>query len=157
MSLLRYLGDNIDMAHQIESRPAFLDHNLTEYVNSLPPSLKMKYNYESGTFTEKYILREAVKPFVTEEIYKRKKQMYVAPMRYAVDGPMHRKLKELVTKENVEALGFMDWEKMQGVVEKAIVDGDPLSFRAAVSAVQWVVLSKRFGVKKATAENAKLK
>ncbi|KAL2785587.1 nucleophile aminohydrolase [Aspergillus keveii] len=157
MSLLRYLGDNIDMAYQIEARPAFLDHNLTEYVNGLPPSLKMKYNYESGTFTEKYILREAVKPFVTDEIYKRKKQMYVAPMRYAVDGPMHRKLKELITKENVEELGFMDWEKMQWVVEKAIVDGEPLSFRAAVSASQWVVLSKRFGVKKATAENAKSK
>ncbi|KAL3446070.1 nucleophile aminohydrolase [Aspergillus insuetus] len=155
ISLLRYLGDNIDMAHQIESRPAFLDHNLTEYVNGLPPSLKMKYNYDSGTFTEKYILREAVKPFVTEEIYTRKKQMYAAPMRYAVDGPMHRKLKELVTKENVEALGFIDWGKTQGVVETAIVDGDPFAFRAAVSAAQWVVLSKRFGVKKATAENTK--
>ncbi|KAJ0420252.1 nucleophile aminohydrolase [Aspergillus carlsbadensis] len=155
VSLLRYLGDNIDMAHQIESRPAFLDHNLTEYVNGLPPSLKMKYNYDSGTFTEKYILREAVKPFVTDEIYKRKKQIYAAPMRYAVDGPMHRKLKELVTQENVEALGFVDWEKTQGAVEKAIVDKDPFAFRAAMAAAQYVVLSKGFGVRRATAGETK--
>ncbi|KAL2829126.1 nucleophile aminohydrolase [Aspergillus pseudoustus] len=155
MSLLRYLGDNIDMAYQVESRPAFLDHNLTEYANNLPPSLKIKCNYDSGTFTEKYILREAVKPFVTEEIYKRKKQPYVAPMRYAVDGPMHRKLKELVSQENVEALGFVDWEETQGLVEKAIVGGDNFAFRAAVAIAQYVVLSKRFGVKRATPEGAR--
>ncbi|KAL2810551.1 nucleophile aminohydrolase [Aspergillus granulosus] len=154
VSLLRYLGDNVDMAHQIESRPAFLDHNLTEYVNNLPPSLKMKYNYDSGTFTEKYILREAVKPFITEEIYKRKKQPYVAPMRYAVDGPMHRKLKELVSEENVQALGFLDWEQTQGLVEKAVVGGDAFAFRAAVVVAQYVVLSKKFNVKMARAQNA---
>ncbi|KAL3461967.1 nucleophile aminohydrolase [Aspergillus heterothallicus] len=155
VSLLRYLGDNIDMAHQIESRPAFLDHNLTEYANNLPPSLKMKYNYDRGTFTEKYILREAVKPFVTEEIYQRKKQPYVAPMKYAVDGPMHRKLKELVTEQHVAALGFVDWEKTKGLVEKAVVGGDALAFRAAVVVAQYVVLSKRFCVKRASAEDAK--
>ncbi|KAL2864017.1 asparagine synthetase B family protein [Aspergillus lucknowensis] len=154
-SLLRYLGDNIDMAYQVESRPAFLDHNLTEFANSLPPSLKMKYNYGSGTFTEKYILREAVRPFVTEEIYKRKKQPYMAPMRYAVDGPVHRKLKELITKENIEALGFVDWERTEPLVEKGIVGGDPLAFRAAIAAAQCVVVSQRFGVKKATQNDCK--
>jgi asparagine synthase (glutamine-hydrolysing) len=41
-SLLRYLGDNIDMAYQIESPPAFLIHHLTEYANSLLPASKLK-------------------------------------------------------------------------------------------------------------------
>ncbi|RAL14770.1 uncharacterized protein BO97DRAFT_422123 [Aspergillus homomorphus CBS 101889] len=76
-SLLRYLGDNIDMAFQVESRPAFLDHNLTEYANSLPPSLKMKV---------KYNLCEAVRQFATEEVYKRKKQPYIGPVEFQLDG-----------------------------------------------------------------------
>ncbi|KAL4812924.1 hypothetical protein BDW67DRAFT_188159 [Aspergillus spinulosporus] len=148
-SLLRYLGDNIDMAYQIESRPAFLDHHLTEYSNSLPPALKPKYDYRTGKFREKHILREAVKPFVTEEIYRRTKQPFLAPMRYRVEGAMHRELKELVTKENVEEPGFVDWEKTSGQVSKAIEEGDPLAFRAAITVAQYVVLSRIFGVKTA--------
>lgn len=150
--LLRYVGDNIDMAYQVESRPAFLDHNLTEYVNGLPPSLKLKYDYDTGKFTEKYILREAVKPFVTEEIYKRTKQPYLGPLRFPADGPLHRKLAGLVTRENVEALGFVDWEQTKGLVPKAFEEGDHTAFRASVSIAQFVVISKRFGVKTALPE-----
>ncbi|KAL2833871.1 hypothetical protein BDW59DRAFT_138237 [Aspergillus cavernicola] len=145
-SLLRYLGDNNDMAYQVESRPAFLDHNLTEYANSLPPSMKMRYNYDTGTFNEKYVLREAVRPFVTDEIYKRKKQPYMAPLQYTIDGPVHRKLKELVTKENVENLGFVDWSRTEGLVSKAVEGSDPVAFRAAVTVAQYVIMSRRFGV-----------
>ncbi|KAL5333610.1 hypothetical protein BJX70DRAFT_54866 [Aspergillus crustosus] len=148
-SLLRYLGDNIDMAYQVESRPAFLEYALTDYANSIPPSLKMRYNYDEGTFTEKCILRDAVKPFVTEEINKRKKQAYLGPLKYAIDGPVHCKLKELVTKENVEELGFVDRERTGGLVGRAIEAADPLAFRAAITVAQFVVVSKRFKVGKA--------
>lgn len=147
--LLRYLGDNIDMAYQVESRPAFLDHNLTEYVNGLPPSLKLKYDYDTGKFTEKYILREAVKPFVTEEIYTRTKKPYMGPLKFPVNGPLHRKLEELVTRENVEALGFVDWEQTSVLVPKAFEEGNHLAFRASLAIAQFVVISKRFGVKTA--------
>ncbi|OJJ08832.1 hypothetical protein ASPVEDRAFT_47981 [Aspergillus versicolor CBS 583.65] len=148
--LLRYLGDNIDMAYQVESRPAFLDHNLTEYVNGLPPSLKLKYDYDTGKFTEKYILREAVKPFVTEEIYTRTKKPYMGPLKFPNNGPLHRKLAELVTRENVEALGFVDWEQTSVFVPKAFEEGDQLAFRASLAIAQFVVISKRFGVKPAS-------
>ena len=79
-SLLRCLDDNVDMAYRIESRPAFLDHHLTEYAISHPPALKLKYDYTTGKFREKHILREAVKPFVTEEVYNRTKQPYLGPV-----------------------------------------------------------------------------
>jgi asparagine synthase (glutamine-hydrolysing) len=35
--ILNLTGDRNDMANSIESRVAFLDHHLVEYVNSLPP------------------------------------------------------------------------------------------------------------------------
>lgn len=147
--LLRYLGDNVDMAYQVESRPAFLDHNLTEYVNGLPPSLKLKYDYDTGDFKEKYILREAVKPFVTDEIYNRTKKPYMGPLRFPVNGPLHTKLAGLVTRENVEALGFVDWDQTKGLVPKAFEERDHLAFRASMAIAQFVVISKRFGVKTA--------
>jgi asparagine synthase (glutamine-hydrolysing) len=38
--LLNHIGgERAEMAHSVESRPAFLDHHVVEYINSLPPSV----------------------------------------------------------------------------------------------------------------------
>lgn len=147
--ILRYIGDNIDLVHHIESRPPFLDHHLTEYVNTLPPSLKMKYSQEEQTFREKHLLRQAVKPFITDEIYHRRKQPYLGPCQYTDDGPIHQALKRLLTRENVDALGFSDWAHAEHSLNKSFREKDPASFRAAYLIAQFVILSQRFNVLKA--------
>lgn len=68
------LGDRTEMAHSIEGRTPFLDHPLTEFVNSIPPSLKMRWK-GGDEFTSKWILREACKDFVTPEVYNRAKHV----------------------------------------------------------------------------------
>jgi asparagine synthase (glutamine-hydrolysing) len=73
--ILTCMGDRMEMAHSIEGPPPFLDHVLIEYVNRLPPSTKIRVNAETGEVAEKWILREAGKPFITEEVYKRKKHV----------------------------------------------------------------------------------
>ncbi|KAF9888775.1 hypothetical protein FE257_008351 [Aspergillus nanangensis] len=148
--LLRYLGDNIDMVHHVETRPPFLDHHLTEYANGLPPSVKIKCNSPEGSLTEKYVLREAVRPFVTEEIYLRRKKPYLGPTRFSENGPLHQMVLRLTVRENVEALGFVDWEETQEYVRKAFQDKDSWSLRVSFSVCQFVVLSRKFGVAKAT-------
>ncbi|KAF1973463.1 hypothetical protein BU23DRAFT_554092 [Bimuria novae-zelandiae CBS 107.79] len=149
--LLRYVGDNVDMVNQIESRTPFLDHHVTEYANGLPPSLKMKYDPVTKTFNEKYVLKEAMRPFVPDEIYNRKKHSFVGPTRYP-DGPFKDLLEKLITKENIEQLGFLDWKQMSELVSKAFEGKDPLAMRGAMVAAQFVVLGKRFDVAKATPE-----
>ena len=72
---LSCLGDRTEMAHSIEARTPFLDHVLTDYVYGLPPSLKIKYDANEKRFVEKWILREAAKPFITKELYERKKHV----------------------------------------------------------------------------------
>ncbi len=71
--ILRTLGDGMEMSHSIEGRLPFLDHNFFDFTKKLPISMKIKDG------VEKYILREAVKPYVTEEIYKRQKHPFIAP------------------------------------------------------------------------------
>ncbi|KAL5041613.1 hypothetical protein BDW71DRAFT_211994 [Aspergillus fruticulosus] len=78
-------------------------------------------------FTEKYVLREMIDPFVTEGIYKRTRQP---------------ELKELMTRESAKDLGFVDREDSRG---------DPLAFRAAITVAQYVVLCRGVGVKTAVA------
>ena len=68
------LGDRTEMAHSIEGRLPFLDDSLTEYIYNIPPSIRMKWDGKES-FTEKYVLREAMRPFVTTEVYERGKHV----------------------------------------------------------------------------------
>ncbi|KAK4151883.1 hypothetical protein C8A00DRAFT_35453 [Chaetomidium leptoderma] len=169
-NLLTCLGDRTEMAHSIEARPPFLDHVLSEYVNRLPPSVKLAYapekepqgrsggmpwdgtntKFVTGLFSEKWILREAGKPYITKELYERQKHPYVAPNRWPEDGPMHRKLREICTREAVEKLGFVDWEIVREALENAFAPGaDGRAFRVLLVVGCWVTIGQRFGVKRA--------
>ncbi|KXH48873.1 asparagine synthetase [Colletotrichum nymphaeae SA-01] len=164
------------MAHSIEARLPFLDHELAEYVNGLPPSVKMSYNPEDPPGTnrdekknlasqsffwenlaavrdriiDKKVLRDAGRPFITDEIYNRKKHPYSSPWKWPVDGHIHRMFRGLLTKETVEHLGFVDFGVISRCLDTAFGDdGDPGAFRKLVVVGSWVVLSQRFGVKTA--------
>ncbi|KAA8618169.1 AsnB Asparagine synthase glutamine-hydrolyzing [Pyrenophora tritici-repentis] len=152
--LLTVLGDRCEMAHSVEGRQPFLDHRLTEYAMALPPSVKLHYDPSTSTFSEKWILKEAMKPFITPELYARKKHPFSAPVKYKPDGPVHKLFERLITKENVEALGFLEWEKCKDLLHDAIFDGDRPKWSQMILAGQFVILGKRFGVKKATPEFA---
>lgn len=66
-------AERLDMANAVEVRLPFLDHKLFEYANSIPGSMLAK----NGTI--KYILREAVKEYVTDEVNQGLKQPFLAP------------------------------------------------------------------------------
>ncbi|KAI4143115.1 MAG: hypothetical protein L6R39_004690 [Caloplaca ligustica] len=151
--LLTNLSDRTEMSHSVEGRVPFLDHPLMEYVNALPPSMKIRYDPDTDQLTEKWILRQASRPFISEELYTRKKHPYSAPNVYPIGGPMHRLMQKLITKENVEALGFVDWDRTAGLVERAFREQDQVALRSAFGVAQWVVLGQRFGIPKAEPEN----
>ena len=65
--------DQMSMANGIEVRVPFLDHELVEYVLSLPDTLK---NFKN----QKQLLVDAFIDFIPAQIYKRKKQGFVIPI-----------------------------------------------------------------------------
>jgi asparagine synthase (glutamine-hydrolysing) len=73
--LANYLlgGERLDMAYAVEQRLPFLDHRLFEWMRSAPASLL----WRDGR--EKWILREALKPFVTDAVYRGIKHPFTAP------------------------------------------------------------------------------
>ncbi|KAK5265284.1 hypothetical protein LTR96_009186 [Exophiala xenobiotica] len=153
--LLSNLGDRGEMAHSIEGRTPFLDHHLTEYANNLPPSMKIRRD-KNRRWVEKYVLREAAKPFITEEIYKKRKHPYSAPVEFPVGGPMQRLLRDLVTEENIANLGFLSPHGVASMVDKAFETRETPLFRLVICLAQWVVLQKRFGVAMAQSEAERL-
>lgn len=101
--------------------------------------------------TEKWILREAARPFVMQEMYERKKHPYTAPVSYPAGGPMHAMFEGLLTREAVGALGFVDYCVVETALEQAFgPDADPKSFRTLLFVGAWVVIGRRFGVARAT-------
>jgi asparagine synthase (glutamine-hydrolysing) len=60
-------------------------------------------------------------------------------------------MSRLVTKESIERLGFVDWERVKDVVSKGFEDGNVSSFRLAATLAQWVVLAQKFNMKQAEA------
>ncbi|KAK3934671.1 asparagine synthase [Diplogelasinospora grovesii] len=174
-NILSCLGDRTEMAHSIEARPPFLDHVLSDYVNGLPPSLKVGYTPEKTktictgeednqdpwwegvdvirtAFTEKWILREAGKPFITQELYERKKHPYTAPNRWPKNGPVHRMLQTICAREKVENLGFVNYNAIKNALDTGFGDdADALAFRGLLLTASWVTLSERFGIEQAQA------
>lgn len=49
----------------------------------------------------------------------------------------------------MESLGFVAWDKVEGLVGKAFGEKDAGAMRFAFVVAQWVVLGERFGIKKA--------
>jgi asparagine synthase (glutamine-hydrolysing) len=58
-------------------------------------------------------------------------------------------MSRLLTRERVEGLGFVAWEKVEGLVGRAFAERDAGAMRFAFVVAQWVVLGERFGIKKA--------
>ena len=150
-AILTALGDRTEMAYSLEARPPFLDHHLTEYVNQLPPNGKIRWDPVEGRFSEKWTLRKASKPFITREIYERKKYPYSAPPSWPANGPLHKLMSRLVIQVNIERLGIAGWEQVENVVSKGFDDGDVSNFALATTLAQWVVLAQKFDMKQAEA------
>jgi asparagine synthase (glutamine-hydrolysing) len=143
--LLSINGDRIDMMNSVETRPAFLDHPFVEYVNGLPPSIKIKYE-KDGTLNEKWILKEAAKPFITEELYKRAKQPFVAPAPSEKDTAIVHFIKGMITKENVDRLGWVSFERVEDIKHRYLETRNNDAFLSLIYIASYIILSKRFNV-----------
>ena len=71
--ILNMLGDRMEMAHSVEGRVPFLDHQVVEVVRSQPVTQKIR------GMTEKYVLREAVRDLITNTVYRRQKHPFLSP------------------------------------------------------------------------------
>lgn len=110
--ILRTLGDGMEMANSIEGRLPFLDHHLFEFVRKLPLSLKIK-----GT-TEKYVLREAVKPVISKTIYERQKHPFVAPplSRFS-SSEADSVLQDVLRSKNFQSVPYFDQKKVIALLD----------------------------------------
>jgi asparagine synthase (glutamine-hydrolysing) len=71
--LLSSQGDRMLMGNSVEGRFPFLDHNVMEFANALPPDAKLR------VLDEKHLLKRAAADLIPSSILQRPKQPYRAP------------------------------------------------------------------------------
>lgn len=111
--ILGTLGDGCEMASSIEGRLPFLDHRLFEYAASLPMQMKIK-----GYVNEKYILKEAAKPYITDNVYKRQKHPFQSPpLTRFFSKKNFMSLRDELTCRNFIEMGIFDSSKVAQLLE----------------------------------------
>lgn len=104
--------DQMSMAASIESRVPFLDHKLVEYTARLPQRMKLRGS------TTKYILREAMKGILPDEILNRSKMGFPVPIDRWFRNEYKHLVEEFVLGERALGRGLFEPEFVKNLVNE---------------------------------------
>ncbi len=109
------------MAHSVEGRFPFLDYRVVELCNQLPPDWKLR------GLNEKYMLRQLAREWLPEEIWKRRKRPYRAPIhRSFFNEDTQDYVLDLLSPAGISASGLFKPGAVSQMVDK-ITQGSRLS------------------------------
>ncbi len=92
--------DIATMACSLEARSPFLDHHLMEWAASLPSHLKVRAG------TTKYLLKEAMKPWLPQDLITRRKQGFGVPLADWLRADLRDLSRDVLTDSTARSRGF---------------------------------------------------
>lgn len=96
------LSDRISMAHSLEVRVPFVDHELVEQIFPLPDSLKISVR------RPKPLLRAAMRTRLPEEHFRAPKRGFVGPTAAWLRGELRPVIEDELSSARLARLGFFD-------------------------------------------------
>jgi asparagine synthase (glutamine-hydrolysing) len=111
--LLSSQGDRMGMANSVEGRYPFLDYRVIEFCARLNPDFKL------NGLNEKYLLKKFAKGKIPDEILKRPKQAYRAPIHKSLiseQSPLY--VNEMLASETIRKHGIFDEAKTEEFIKK---------------------------------------
>jgi asparagine synthase (glutamine-hydrolysing) len=94
--------DRASMAHALEVRVPFLDHQFMEWVSGLPVEYKL-----SGT-EGKFMLKQALEPYLPNDIMYRRKMGFSIPLAEWFRGPLKDRLATALRSPRMADTGLFD-------------------------------------------------
>lgn len=91
-------GDTMTMAHGVEARFPFLDHELVEFAATIPAAQKLRWQ------RDKLVYREAVRPLLPQAIAARRKQGFTVPLRQWLESGLRDYAMELGSRVEIPLL-----------------------------------------------------
>jgi asparagine synthase (glutamine-hydrolysing) len=111
--ILSILGDRMEMAHSLEGRLPLLDHKVVETIVQMPVTEKIR------GITEKHVLREAARPVLTDQVYRRQKHPFLSPPAAArTDGPLFALVNDTLRSGYPADTGFFDPEGVSRLLDR---------------------------------------
>ncbi len=95
-------GDKLTMAHSLEARVPFLDHEMVEFAAALPPSLKVR------GWTRKYLLRRIAEARLPASIISRPKKGFETPLSRWLRTELQPFVRELLSPDRVRRRGLFN-------------------------------------------------
>ena len=90
---LLMVGDKTSMANSLEARVPFLDYRLVEFVETLPPGLKVH------GFSQKYLHKKAIEKWLPKDMIYKKKKGFANPVDQWLRGRMRSYIDECLMSD----------------------------------------------------------
>lgn len=110
--LLSSQGDRMMMGNSVEGRFPFLDHNVIEFAAEMPPAYKL------NVMNEKYILKETFSDLIPEQIIKRDKQPYRAPISQVFFDSKQSVIRDSISEAEIKSAYVFDNKKTSKLISK---------------------------------------
>jgi asparagine synthase (glutamine-hydrolysing) len=126
--------DKLTMAHSIEARVPFLDHDVVDFATRLPSSYKLRDG------TGKWLLKKAAEPYLDHDIIYRTKQGFGAPMeQWFREESFAARCVAAFERSRIKKDGFLDNDYFQGLLKQQIEGRGGYSFHlwTVLNAVLW--------------------
>jgi len=109
---LLMVGDKTSMANSLEVRVPFLDYRLVEFIETLPPHLKL--NGHQG----KYLHKKAVEKWLPKEIVYRKKKGFANPIDMWLRTSMRRFVSDRLLSDGAGVNRYFNRDFIRQTIEK---------------------------------------
>ena len=103
--------DRASMAHSLEVREPLMDHELVEWLATLPSSLKVRGN------ESKVLLKKAMEPHLSREILYRPKMGFAVPLIRWFRGPLRERVRNAVLGGTLAETGLFNQQMLQHLVD----------------------------------------
>ena len=94
--------DRASMAHGLEVREPLMDHELVDWLATLPPSMKVRARQG------KFLLKKAMEPMLPHDVLYRPKMGFAVPLERWLRGPLRQRVREAVLGERLAGTGWFD-------------------------------------------------
>ncbi|HMV04077.1 MAG TPA: amidotransferase 1, exosortase A system-associated [Accumulibacter sp.] len=103
--------DRASMAHSLEVREPLMDHELVEWMATLPSALKLRS--QEG----KFLLKKAMEPSLPYDVLYRPKMGFAVPLARWFRGPLKERIRQAVLGPRLAETGWFDQAYLRQVVD----------------------------------------
>jgi asparagine synthase (glutamine-hydrolysing) len=104
--------DRASMAHSLEVREPLMDHELVQWLATLPSSMKM-HGAEG-----KYLFKKAMEPHLPNDVLYRPKMGFSVPLGRWLRGPLRARVRSSLLDGHVAESGWFDAATIKRLIEQ---------------------------------------